>query len=250
MKRRLIALCQLLFACMVFLSVPPESAQACSCAMAPSVQQELQRKTAVFSGRVVKLTEPGKGLIRSSADPVTATFAVANVWKGEAKPQLAVYTAISSASCGFSFQMNTDYLVYASSDGNGKLTTIICDRTKPIADASEDLTALGAGDKPAPLAYPEQETGKLLDSFYLAVTFAVSFLICFTAIRLLFGIYLTRKYIAKRLEAYTTVEQGEQPSTIRFGVKRSVHNTKAKLAVGFISLGAAFVITLIVYVLL
>jgi hypothetical protein len=249
MKRGFLVLYMLMFVFIMFISFAPNSVYACSCAMSPSVQEELQRKTAVFSGKVVKLSGSGKGFIRSSADPVAVTFEVDQVWKGEVKPKLIVNTAMSSASCGYEFQMNTDYLVYANSDGNGKQTTIICDRTKPIADSTEDLAVLGVGEKPVSQSYLLPETGGIsrLSYFYLAVTFATCFIVSFVGIQLLSGIYLTRKYVPDIVKAYKTAKRGAMASTVQFEEKPLSKNGRRKLLVGFISFAAASVITVIVY---
>ncbi|WP_409344739.1 hypothetical protein [Paenibacillus sp. MBLB4367] len=135
-----------LFACLY--SLQPKTGYACSCAGPLSVQQELQSKTAVFSGKAVSVNVQ-KGLLRSSADPVAVTLEVDRVWKGEIGRKQTVYTAMDGASCGFKFETGREYVIYAHS-GNDKLETSICSRTKLLSAAAEDSKLLGAGQPPGP----------------------------------------------------------------------------------------------------
>jgi hypothetical protein len=94
----------------LFGSIPfvlPAASYACSCAPPPSVEEALQRQTAVFSGKVISISESNK-FWGSSADPVSVVFEVTGAWKGVTKSEVTVNTAMSSASCGYDFKMNTD----------------------------------------------------------------------------------------------------------------------------------------------
>ncbi|WP_284638849.1 hypothetical protein [Paenibacillus silviterrae] len=142
---------QLVIAALLLLSLMygavPERVYACSCAMPLSVKESLESSDAVFVGKAVKIAGSGKWFIRSSADPVAVTFEVSQVWKGEPQASQTVYTAASSASCGFTFSENTEYVVYARKGEDG-LQTTICDRTKALMAAAEDMAQLGEGRKP------------------------------------------------------------------------------------------------------
>jgi hypothetical protein len=123
--------------------------QKCSCTETPSVEQELASKTAIFSGRVIQISEEDNGNNKSTADPITVIFEVKQTWKGVSKSQVVVYTARSSASCGYvTFLLHSDYLIYAYGDKD-RLATGICERTKPLTSAHEDLAILGIGEKPS-----------------------------------------------------------------------------------------------------
>lgn len=139
----------------------PEEVFACSCAGPLSaekqVKDELERKTAIFAGKVTKVTQPRQKIIMSSADLVKVNFEVSKVWKGELQREAVVYTAMSSASCGIeNFQVGTEYLVSAYEDRE-HLETNICDLTKPLASAEEEVKILGAGYSPK-LIPKSQET--------------------------------------------------------------------------------------------
>lgn len=135
--------------------IKPGKAFACSCAMPGSageqVKGELERKTAIFAGKVLKVTPPEKKEIMSSADLVEVEFEVSKVWKGEPGEKTLVYTALSSASCGIeNFQEGAEYLVSAY-ENQDVLETNICDMTKQLDSAGEELKVLGEGKAPEPI---------------------------------------------------------------------------------------------------
>lgn len=127
---------------------PPGRAFACSCMMPGPPAEAAAQSEAVFSGTVSEVA-PG-------ANGVLVTFDVDNVWKGPSGPQLTLATASDSASCGYSFVAGEQYLVYANPQ-DGQLATGLCSRTAPIANAADDLAALGAGQAPNPGVVPPTE---------------------------------------------------------------------------------------------
>ncbi|WP_162341259.1 hypothetical protein [Paenibacillus paridis] len=158
MKRKLgiITLSCLIVCSMMLVLVSPESAFACSCAMSGSpeshVKDELERKTAVFSGEVLKVTPPGPKVFMSSDELTKVLFQVETVWKGKPEQQTYVYTAMSSASCGYeNFHEGQSYIVSAY-EQDGKLETGICELTKPLSMVQEELKVLGEGYPPEPLS--------------------------------------------------------------------------------------------------
>src|SRR5207253_2413247 len=46
--------------------------------------------------------------------------------------------------CGYDFHAGTDYVVYAYKNAAGQLETGICSRTRPLADAAEDVAYIHA----------------------------------------------------------------------------------------------------------
>ena len=119
-------------------------ARACSCTPPPSPADALARAAAVFAGRVTKTEDPATGPIRSSMDPITVTHEISTVWKGASGPSVSVTTARDGASCGFTFAKGEEYLVYASAVRAG-LHVSLCSRTRRLANAADDVKALGAG---------------------------------------------------------------------------------------------------------
>jgi hypothetical protein len=133
------------------LMIVPATIHACSCAESTSAQAELQQQTAVFSGKVIAIKKPFKLLIRSSADPVNVTFEVDRVWKGDVGKNVSIQTAMSGPSCGFNFNKNEEYLVYAHGD-IAQLKVSLCSRTQAFLTSGKDIEALGA-----PLKSPIEE---------------------------------------------------------------------------------------------
>jgi hypothetical protein len=119
-------------------------AEACTCAPPGEPRAELEHADAVFSGRVVEVEpeEAQRGFRR-----LAVRFALDSVWKGVPEgDQVTVWTAEQSAACGYSFQPGEEYLVYAYDAGElttNELTTNLCSRNAPLAQAAEDLAALG-----------------------------------------------------------------------------------------------------------
>lgn len=137
--------------------VEHETVHACSCAETPNIEDQLNRKTAIFTGKVVSLTEPAKGKLVSTADPVKVQFEVKTVWKGEVSSQTTVYTAMSSVSCGYeNFKVNEEFIVFAYGDPD-HLETGLCEGNKTLAAAQEDLKVLGAGYEPAKMTLPQKD---------------------------------------------------------------------------------------------
>jgi len=112
----------------------------------PSPQDSLERSTAVFTGKVINI-DIANEIIISSADPVLVTFNVSEIWKGPDHKTLVVTTARYEASCGYSFEQGGEYIVYAYGEED-KLSIHMCLRTELIANAREDLQALGKGNIP------------------------------------------------------------------------------------------------------
>lgn len=148
----------LALACVAFAAAalvqPPTSAYACSCMVPPPPAEALGQSDSVFSG-TVSAVQPGNG-------GVLVTFDVARIWKGPQDAQLTLATPADSASCGVEFAAGTEYLVYGRAE-DGQLTTNLCSRTAPLANAGDDITALGEGaaptggpaEEPIPPAEPE-----------------------------------------------------------------------------------------------
>jgi|GEM_PF-1201903 len=124
----------------------PKPAEACSCMMPPGPAEEMERQEVVFSGEVTEIAEPE--VIESSGDPVTITFDIDTVWKGEIGAQAEVQTAYSSATCGYYFELGQSYLVYGSTNEDGQTWVNLCSRTATLDRATEDLSILGEGVRP------------------------------------------------------------------------------------------------------
>ena len=116
----------------------PRPCAACECVAPGPPEQELGKATAVFRGRVAEVSGTRGGTAERRV-----TFEVSEVWKGPAARELVVGSGVGT--CGYEFTRNDEYIVYAYGDGPSALSTDLCRRIRPIANAGEDLRALGPG---------------------------------------------------------------------------------------------------------
>lgn len=146
MSRPLAALASVILMVFGLMTLIPDCASACSCAIVGSqkerVKSELSHSDAVFSGEVVKIDRPSP--IKSTAAPETVSFRVSEVWKGPEGGMLEVRTPVSGTSCGYHFEEGQEYVVYA---GKG-MSVNLCSETKLLSKAGADLAVLGDGEKP------------------------------------------------------------------------------------------------------
>lgn len=119
-----------------------DAAFACTCLPPKSAAEELKRAAAVFSGKVLKIKKHKEADLFTK---VEAVFEVEEVWKGVEERKISVFTSSTSAACGYGFKKGQSYLVYAHEDGQARLVTSICSRTKLLDHAVNDLDELGTG---------------------------------------------------------------------------------------------------------
>ncbi|OEH91119.1 hypothetical protein [Bacillus solimangrovi] len=130
------------------LNYSPTTSYACSCAEPGSVTEELERSSAVFSGKVIDIMDKNAySPLKSSDDPLAILFEVEESWKGINQTEVIVYTARSSSICGYDVELNNNYLVYAT-ETDRKLKLSFCSRTTLLSEANEDIKQLGAGERP------------------------------------------------------------------------------------------------------
>lgn len=133
----------------------PAAALACSCGPIPDAAIARDAARAVFEGKVtagpIGGDEKADNGIQSAMAQVTYQFDVLRRWKGVPGAEATVRTSRSSSACGRSFKVGQSYLVYAVGDSDGTLVDTMCTRTRQLADAGEDLVALGdPGAAPEP----------------------------------------------------------------------------------------------------
>lgn len=148
-------------------------ASACSCLAPAPPETALAEADAVFAGEVTEISERGRATH-------VARLAVAEVFAGDVGEEVEVHTPPDSAMCGYPFEVGREELVYAVLD-DGRLQTNLCDRTAPVAEAADDLAALGDGSDPASLpqddarpAWLAPATGALALAAAAAILIAVS----------------------------------------------------------------------------
>lgn len=120
------------------------AALACRCAPPPPPAQALQQSGAVFLGKVTAVEGDPADRLK------TVTLSVEKWWKGGDAAQVKVTTSNSPASCGFRFEKDGRYLVYAFVGDGGVLNVNSCSRTTDAktAHAAGDFQALGDGVAP------------------------------------------------------------------------------------------------------
>lgn len=124
------------------LLVQGSPAFACKCVALGDREQAFARSSRVFSGTVLD-----SRFVHKAQEPHLAVkFRVDRAWKGVQDRTVEIKAGAPHA-CGFQFFAGQKYLVYASEDGPA--FTSRCGFTKPLAQADEDLKALGPGKKPA-----------------------------------------------------------------------------------------------------
>jgi hypothetical protein len=144
MRRRwLLALVALLFVS------GQHPALACSCV--PVTKPQLVENAAViFTGVVTGGSRQfsfGIPCSVSSADPVTFSFDVEAVYKGDVPKTTTVTTVVGGASCGYEFVGGKRYTVFATASG-GKIETNLC---RGNVEGAIDPPAYGLGPGHAPL---------------------------------------------------------------------------------------------------
>lgn len=102
----------------------PRPALACSC-VPFTLEERAERASAVFTGVVTRVSAFPFGANCSSAAPVSVTFDVETVYKGEVGRTIVVQTVASGASCGFTFEHGKRYTVFPWSY-EGKLDAGLC----------------------------------------------------------------------------------------------------------------------------
>ena len=128
--------------------VRPSSAEACGCGGTVSSSTAFNGADLVFVGSVARLDGP-KPTSRVNADgsisaglgtePPVATIEVAHMFRGRAARQVVVTG--DGTSCDEPFKQGETWLVYARIREGG-VTTDKCTRTRPRAEATQDLVYL------------------------------------------------------------------------------------------------------------
>lgn len=136
----------------LFMLLCAERAAACRCFAGGTPCEAYGRSSAVFLGTVLskeeRKVEPRRrereGENRGEyVPPVTYRFAVQESFGGIEGGEVEVVTGMGGGDCGYRFVQGAQYVVYAHRDPrSGRLSTSICSRTRPVADASEDLVFL------------------------------------------------------------------------------------------------------------
>lgn len=115
-------------------------ARACSCAGEGTPCQEYWEVTAVFIGTVIegRIVTVKEGDFEHQMNAVR--LSIDEAFRGVEGAEVEVLTGRGGGDCGFGFRRAQQFLVYAyRSEGDQKLHTNICTRTRAISEADPDL---------------------------------------------------------------------------------------------------------------
>jgi hypothetical protein len=117
---------------------------ACTCIGPRTPCEAYGTAAAVFVGTAIRSgkAEPLKDKSEPHPEPVVVKFAVEQSYLGVDSTEVVVFTGFGGGDCGYQFKIGERYLVYAYRD-HIRLVTGICTRTRPFAQATEDLAFLG-----------------------------------------------------------------------------------------------------------
>lgn len=130
-----------------------ERANACWCISGggPACEEAWRQSIdAVFLGHVESIevirgappVPSGAASMTAMGDMLQVKIVVEEGYRGVAEKSVVVYTASSSAACGFDFQKGQRYLIFASATKDSKLVVSMCSGTKPAKYATEDIAYL------------------------------------------------------------------------------------------------------------
>ncbi len=105
---------------------------ACDC-VETSVEQAIDQAAHIFEGRVIAFDEESEHV----------RFRVTQTWRGSEDEEITIH---NPSICGVPFEQDEIYLVYAL-EGEVPLV-LLCNGTRPIEEATEDLEMLGPGVTP------------------------------------------------------------------------------------------------------
>jgi len=134
----------LLIGSLAVLGLVTPVANACSCIGPRTPCEAFGTAAAVFVGTAIRTgrAEPSKDKSEPYGEPVVVKFTVEQSYLGVEGTEVEVFTGFGGGDCGYEFKIGERYLVYAYRD-RIRLITGICTRTKPFAQATEDLAFLG-----------------------------------------------------------------------------------------------------------
>ena len=131
-------------------ALAPGSAAACSC-VELTAERAFEQHAVVFEGRVLETTPPDE-----PSGALRVVLEVVQRWKGADSERIELVTPAVESMCGVSFVPETSWLVYADVGADGAMTTGLCDRTRRIEQAEEDLAFLGAGVTPVDIGEEDE----------------------------------------------------------------------------------------------
>lgn len=137
-----------ILAAVVLIGLSSNVALACSCRNRHdeprvAVSASFERASIVFIGRVESKEKFRPKEADAHMEYERTQFYVVQSWKGEKATRVYVETSITCCMCGYLFEKDRLYLVFASpSSDSGYYATSLCSGTKPLDAAQEDVAVL------------------------------------------------------------------------------------------------------------
>jgi hypothetical protein len=125
---------------MLFIFLSLSISHACRCPDADNPLLSFNSMTEVFTGTVASIT-PRKRINDRDLNDLNITFALIKSYKGKAAKEITVTTASSGIACGYPFETNGQYLVYAYEQDH-QLMVSGCGKTKTLKEAKQELQEL------------------------------------------------------------------------------------------------------------
>lgn len=126
------------FALVLLTLAVARDAHACSCTESGPPCQTFFQTEAVFVGTVRSVTPAPR--VPPLLENVRVEFEETVGFRGVGGSTPTVFTNSDGPACGYPFKVGQRYVVYASRyNGAASLVTSTCSRTRPIAEAAEDL---------------------------------------------------------------------------------------------------------------
>lgn len=164
--QRLVTICCALLLSVTLVPALAGPALACSC-VGVTDEQALSAADAVFTGTVEDVSAPLSSSIfgRTSADPVTVTVRVDEVYRGSVHERTQLVTAADGGSCGAGLKIDHRYVIFGSFGSDGivhadedQLTTTLCSGTRDLT-SGPPFDMASAGEGPLPGAASNAEAG-------------------------------------------------------------------------------------------
>jgi hypothetical protein len=132
---------QILLAFIAVLIFNAPDTRACSCAFGGSAPcQEYWRVDAVFAGTVVSSGHVNVDHGSYKSDMRLLHMTIEQPIRGIKTTEVDVLTGWGGGDCGYGFEVGKRYLVYAyHEEKSNRFSTSICTRTRPLAEADDDL---------------------------------------------------------------------------------------------------------------
>lgn len=136
---------------------------------------------AIFAGKVVSIKLNWKLLDAKIGDLVPADLEhenptldvqidVSKSYRGNQQARVKLKTGLGGGDCGFGFQIDKEYLVYASKDETGALATSICTGTDLLEDSGANLAYLRGEDPETVQAKSRSPNGTICGQLILPQT--------------------------------------------------------------------------------